>query len=313
VAIGGVLEVTLLAIGARAAGLPVLPSWPRLDGDVREFFVRFAPATLGAAGVQLAILADTFLASFMPTGSFSSLYYADRINQLPMGVIAIALGTVLLPEISRSISSGDTVGAGRSFNRATEVGLFLTLPCTAAFFAFPVVIMEALFVRGHFTEAAALASATVLLAHAIALPAFTVLRTVTPLFHARGDTRTPVIATAIAIAANLAFKVLLIVGLGYGVEGLALGTSLGTWINVACLAAIAWRRGFITLEGRLVFIVPRLVLAAVYAMVVAMLVGEPLREAVGGVPFLAQVHFVLLGLVLLAGYGIALLALGVRR
>jgi putative peptidoglycan lipid II flippase len=314
VALGGVLEVVLLVIGARAAKLPALPSRPVMTGDVREFFVRFWPATLGAASVQLAILADTFLAGFLPDGSYSALYYADRINQLPMGVVAIALGTVLLPDISRSISGGDTAAAHRSFTRATEIGLLLTLPCTAAFFAFPGPIVEALFVRGNYTESAAATAASVLLAYAIALPAFVVLRTVTPLFHARGDTRTPVVATGIAIAANLAAKLGLIVGLGFGVEGLALGTSLGTWVNVVCLSVIAWQRGHLVLDPRLVSVVPRLVGAGVFATVVTLLVAGPLSDSLAAETFWrAQIYFVLLGLVVLGSYGVALLGFGWKR
>src|SRR5262249_1065597 len=105
----------------------------------------------------------------------------------------------------------------------------------------------------------------------------------------------------------------LIVGLGFGVEGLALGTSLGTWVNVGVLGFIAWRRGYLALEGRLVTMVPLLVAAALYALAVALYVGEPLRAALAGVTFLqGQVYFVVLGLVLLGSYGIALLGLGWR-
>ncbi len=147
---GGIAEVALLVVAARLGKLPVLPLRPTLTGDVRQFFARFAPATVGAAGVQLAMFVDTILASYLGTGAYTSLYYADRVNQLPMGVIAIALGTVLLPEISRSIAAGDTAKAGHSFNRATEVGLLLTLPCTVAFVVFPDAIMQGLFARGAF-------------------------------------------------------------------------------------------------------------------------------------------------------------------
>lgn len=311
---GGVLELLLLVIGASAVKLPILPSRPSLTADVREFFRRFWPATLGAAGVQIALFADTFLASFMGEGSFTSLYYADRVNQLPMGVVAIALGTVLLPEVSRSVTAGNLARAQRSFSRATEMGLLLTLPCLAAFLSFPNAIMEGLFARGNFDIAAAKAAGSVLLAYAAGLPAFVVLRTVTPLFHARGDTQTPVMATGIAIAANLAVKVLLIVGLSFGVEGIALGTAVGTWVNMLCLSGIALARGHVAIEQRLTANVLRMVGATVYAVTVVLLVAAPLRDALTGVTFLrGEVYFVTLGVLTLAAYGVALLALRYKR
>jgi putative peptidoglycan lipid II flippase len=192
---GGFAELLLLLFSARRLGASILPGVPRLTEDVRTFFGRFVPATVGAAGVQLAMFADTIFASFLGAGAYTSLYFADRINQLPMGVIAIALGTVLLPQVSKSVKLGDMGATHRAFRRATEMGLLLTLPCTAAFFVIPDIIMTGLFARGAFSVEAAHAAAAVLLAYAAGLPAFVMLRTVTPLFHARGDTRTPVVAT----------------------------------------------------------------------------------------------------------------------
>src|SRR6185295_10147787 len=203
---GGIAELFLLIIAARAVNLPVAPSRPRLTEDVRLFARRFAPAALGAGGVQIALLADTMLGSLLAVGGLTALYYADRVNQLPMGVVGVALSTVLLPEISRALASGDEARAARSFNRATEIGLLLALPCTAAFFVYPDAITTGLFARGAFDLTAAKAAGAVLMAYAAGLPAFVLLRTVTPLFHARGDTRTPVIATVASIAVNLAVK-----------------------------------------------------------------------------------------------------------
>ncbi|MCE9524396.1 MAG: murein biosynthesis integral membrane protein MurJ [Alphaproteobacteria bacterium] len=311
---GGFAEVTLLAIAARSGGFPVMPVLPKLTVDVRQFFVRFGPATLGAAGVQLALFVDTILASYLGTGAYTSLYYADRVNQLPMGVIAIALSTVLLPEISRSIASGDEAKASRSFSRATEMGLLLTLPCTAAFFVIPDAIMQGLFARGAFNATAAAAAASVLLAYAAGLPAFVVFRTVTPLFHARGDTTTPVVATGIAIAGNLALKFVLIAGLSFGVEGLALGTALGTWINMLCLAGVAWSRGFLKLDARLTTGTLRMLAAATYAGAVAWLAAPPLHEAMAGMTFLrAELYLLALAVLGFASYVVALLGLGWRR
>jgi len=311
---GGVGEVVLLVGVARAAGLPVVPLWPALTEDVRIFAWRFGPAAAGAAGVQLALFADTILASFLASGELTSLYYADRVNQLPMGVVGVALGTVLLPELSRSIAGGKDAQAARSFNRATELGLLLTLPCVATFVAFPDAIMHGLFARGAFNAAAADAAGQVLIAYACGLPAFVLLRTVTPLFHSRGDTRTPVIATVASLVVNLGVKLLLIVGFSFGAVGLALGTAVGAWLNLGMLVAFAGARGFLKLDERLTVGGPRIVAAAAFSAVVAWLIGDPLLDALSGVAKLRnELHLMLMGLVALSAYGAALLGLGWKR
>src|SRR5579884_1775925 len=152
VLISGVLQAALVAGDAWRMGVLPKPRWPKLDSDVRGFFRALGPATVGSAGVQLALFADTIIASFLPAGALSALYYADRINQLPIGVIGIAAGTVVLPEMSRRIAAGDEAGAAHAQNRAIEFTLLLGIPCVAAFFAIPELIMRALFVRGAFTN-----------------------------------------------------------------------------------------------------------------------------------------------------------------
>lgn len=311
---GGVGEVALLLIATARRGLPVVPMWPKLTDDVRQFAIRFGPAALGASGVQIALFADTILVSFLAIGEPTSLYYADRVNQLPMGVVGVALGTVLLPELSRAVAAGDEAKAARSFNRATEIGLLLTLPCLVMFFAAPDAIMTGLFARGAFDVAAAQAAGGVLMAYAVGLPAFVLLRTVNPLFHARGDTVTPVVATAVSIVINLAVKVALIFGLSFGAAGLALGTSVGAWVNLAALAAVASMRGLLKLEDRLIRGGPRIILAAVFAAVVTWLVEARLDEALSGLTFLhAEIRLVILGVVALVSYGVALLGFGWKR
>mgnify|MGYP001194031506 CR=1 FL=1 len=311
---GGVGEVLLLLFATARRGLPIMPTWPKLSADVRQFASRFGPAALGASGVQIALFADTILVSFLAVGEPTSLYYADRVNQLPMGVVGVALGTVLLPELSRAVSAGDEARAARSFNRAAEIGLLLTLPCLVMFFAAPDAIMTGLFARGAFDVAAAQAAATVLMAYAVGLPAFVLLRTVNPLFHARGDTVTPVIATTVSIVINLAVKLALVIGLSFGAEGLALGTSAGAWINLAILALVASARGLLKIEDRLLRGGPCIIGAAVFATLIVWLIGAPLGDALAGVTVLrAEIYLVLLGLAALASYAVALIGLGWKR
>lgn len=308
---GGVAQLVLVAAATAAVKLPVMPTTPRIDANVTEFFKRFGPATVGAAGVQIAMFADTIFASYLGSGAYTSLYYADRVNQLPMGVIAIALGTVLLPEVSRSIAQGDEKRTAYSFNRATEIGLLLTLPCMAAFLVIPDAIMQGLFARGAFNIEAANAAGSVLLAYAAGLPAFVLLRTVTPLFHARGDTRSPVVATGVSIAFNLALKYVFVVQASMGVEGLALATALGTWINFLALGGMAWTRRYFMLDDRLVSDCGRMLAATAYAGLVVLLVQVPLDGLLEGMRHLrAETLMTLLSVLGLATYGIGLLGLG---
>jgi len=249
VLIAGVLEVALLAADVTRAGvLPVLRR-PKLDIDVRRFFRALGPATVGSAGVQLALFADTVIASFLATGALSALYYADRINQLPIGVIGIAIGTVILPEMARRIAAGDEAGAAQAQNRAVEFALLLALPCVVAFLLIPELIMRALFARGAFTAADAVASGQTLAAYALGLIPFVVIRSAVATFFARGDTVTPVKASLTAAAVNILFKVVLMGPLAQ--VGLALATSIGAWVNLLLVTGLAMRQGLMTVDARL--------------------------------------------------------------
>jgi putative peptidoglycan lipid II flippase len=311
---GGVAEVMLLVGAAARRGLPVVPVWPTLSPEVRTFAVRFGPAALGAMGVQIALFVDTILASFLAEGELTSLYYADRVNQLPVGVVGVALGTVLLPELSRAVAAKDEAKAARSFNRATEIGLLLTLPCVAVFVAFPDVIMQGLWSRGAFDIAAANAASAVLVAYAAGLPAYIILRTVNPLFHARGDTRTPVLATIASIVVNLGVKLVLIVGFSFGAVGLALGTAVGAWINLGLLVVVASMRGLLKLDERLLGGGPRIIAAALCSGFVAWVAVQPVAEALTSLAYLRnEIYMVTMGMIALATYGIVLLGLGWKR
>jgi putative peptidoglycan lipid II flippase len=216
---------------------------------VMTFLKRFGPATIGSAGTQIALFADTIIASFLATGALSALYYADRLNQLPIGVIGIAAGTVLLPEMARRIAKGDEGGAHHSQNRAIELTLLLSVPCLVAFLVAPDLIMRGLFNRGAFTTADAHAAAMTLMAYAIGLLPFVLVRSVSAAFLARGDTATPVKALFAGVIVNVALKVLLMSH--YAQVGLAFATSVGAWINLLLLAWLSARQGFLVIDSRL--------------------------------------------------------------
>jgi putative peptidoglycan lipid II flippase len=273
VLIAGFLEVLLVGGDAWRQGVMTVFRRPRWDEDVRRFFKALVPATIGSAGVQIALFADTFIASFLAAGALSALYYADRLNQLPIGVIGIAVGTVLLPEMASRIAADDEAGARRAQNRAIELTLLLSIPCLIAFLLIPELIMRALFMRGKFTAADADAAGQTLAAYALGLLPFVLIRSMTATFLARGDTATPVKASLTAMAVNVAFKVLLMGPLAQ--VGLALATSIGAWLNLGLVVWFAVRRDHFAFEAGLRRAAARLAVAGVALAIVLWLARAP--------------------------------------
>ncbi|MCO5087977.1 MAG: murein biosynthesis integral membrane protein MurJ [Methylobacteriaceae bacterium] len=241
VAVAGFAELLLLEFATRRAGIGSNLTRPKWDADAKQFFKALGPAVIGSAGVQIALFADTIISSLLPTGGPSSIYYADRIYQLPIGVIGIAAGTVLLPEMSRAFAAGAPEEAIRAQNRTMALTIALATPFFIAFLTIPELIMRGVFVRGRFTEADALASAHVLGAYAIGLLAIVLISSARASFQARGDTTIPMIASLTAVALNVGLKIFLYKPLG--APGLALATALGAWINFGILVVLALRAG----------------------------------------------------------------------
>ncbi|MCG7392518.1 murein biosynthesis integral membrane protein MurJ [Microvirga sp. ACRRW] len=238
----GIFELLLVWMSARSIKAAPRLEKPRSDMAMKRFFKALGPAIIGSAGVQLAIFADTIIASFLPTGAVSSLYYADRLYQLPLGVIGIAAGTVLLPEMSRRIAAGDEASAYAAQNRTVGLTLALAAPFFVAFLAMPDLIMSALFQRGAFSADAAQRAGAVLAAYGFGLPAAVLIRSAVSSFFARSDTTTPLIASLTAVGVNIVVKLMLMDT--YGVVGLAIGTATGVWVNLILLFILAYRRGW---------------------------------------------------------------------
>jgi len=312
VLISGVLQALLVGGDTWRAGVFTGFRALRLDSDVRRFFAALLPATVGSAGTQLALFADTIIASFLATGAISALYYADRIDQLPIGVIGIAVGTVLLPEMTQRIAADDHDGARSAQNRAIEFALLLGIPCIVAFLVVPEAIMRGLFMRGRFTAGDAHAAALTLMAYTIGLVPFVLIRSVVAPFLARGDTFTPMKAALIGTAINIAFKVALMGSLAQ--VGLALATSIGAWINFALVLYWAARSGYIAADATLKSSLVKL-FGAGAAMAVLLLVAAPLvAHATSSLPRLRN-ETELVALALLGGalYGGLVAALFGRR
>jgi putative peptidoglycan lipid II flippase len=257
----GIAQLALLLVAARFAGMPINPlSRPRLTPAVRGVLRRMLPGVVGAGVTQLNLAIDIIIASLLPAGAVSYLYYADRVAQLPLGVIGAAVGTALLPLLARQLRSGQALSAHRSQNRAIELSLAFALPAAFAMAVAAGPIIAALFERGAFGMAAAQATAAALLAYAIGLPAFVLVKALTPGFFARGDTATPVKVGCGIVLLNLVLNLALTPFLAH--VGIALATSLAAWVNVLALGWLLMRRRRLVLDRRLRRVVPRLLLAA---------------------------------------------------
>ena len=286
VLIAGVAQVLLVGVDAERNGFGLRFRMPRLDAPTRKFLKALGPAIIGAGGVQLALFADTLIGSLLEPGALSALYYADRINQLPIGVVGIAVGTVLLPEMSRRLAAGDEKGAASAQARGIQLAMLLTIPCVAGAMVIPDLIMRALFARGAFTVADAAAAGATLAAYSVGLLPFVLLRSFTAPFYARGDTMTPVKAALLAASVNIALKVLLMGHLAQ--VGLALATSVGAWLNLSLLAWFARRQGFIVSGAAIGKPVAMLVIAGAL-LALGLFVGQTvLLQVVAKLPFFRE-------------------------
>ncbi len=263
--IGGVAQLIFILWAGAREGLWLRLSWPRWTAEIKEFFIAFGAVTFGATSIVIAPFIDTIIASYLPIGSRTALYYADRINQLPLGVLGIAVGTVLLPEMSARIARGDHAGSSAAQNRSAATSLLLTLPFAAVFLAIPGTIMRAVFAHGAFNAGAATLSATALAAYGTGLPAMALLRIVQSTFYARHDTLTPARATVTAIVSNILLKVVFVWGFHLGIAGLVLGTALGAWINVGVLTWSGKSRDLLAIETAFIKAMPPVLIAAIAA------------------------------------------------
>lgn len=303
VTLGGIAQLLWLLWSCGRAGISLKLRLPRLTPQVRTLMALIVPAALGAGAVQVNLLISTALAArFLGEGAVSWLYYADRLNQLPLGIIGIGVGTALLPTMSRLIGADDAPAAIGQQNRAMELVLILTLPAAAGLVVAAEPIVALLFEHGQFSHADSLATAAALAGFALGLPAYVLIKVLTPGFHARSDTATPVRVALAAMLVNLVANLVLVWPLGH--VGIALGTAIAAWINAGVLAWLLVRRGHFALDARARRLLPRLV-AATAAMAAVLLAALPMLPMLPLAGTLGEATGVAL---LIGGGGLAYLA-----
>jgi putative peptidoglycan lipid II flippase len=311
VAAAGLAQFLWLMFSCAQAGMPLSLPRPRLSPAVKQLLRIMLPGVFGAGVMQINLVVSTAMASLLPTGVVSYLNYADRLNQLPLAVLGIAVGTAILPPLSRQARLGDDAGAIATQNRGLELALLLTLPAAIGLALAAEPILAVLFQHGKFTAADTAATAPALAAYAAGLPAFVIVKVMAPGYFARQDTKTPVKIAALTMAVNVALTLAL--GLTLAQLGIALALSIAGWVNALTLIAVLGRRGQFALDPRSRRALPRIALAALGMGGVVVLLEYALAGAFAG--SLALKLAALVGLVSggLAGFALLALALGVAN
>ncbi|MEM7440875.1 MAG: murein biosynthesis integral membrane protein MurJ [Pseudomonadota bacterium] len=263
----GIAQLALVWVAAARAGFALRLTRPRWTPDLKNLAMIALPAALAGGVMQINLIVGRQVASPIE-GAIAWLYYADRLYQLPLGVVGIAIGVVLLPALSRRLQAGDVAGSRDAFNRASEFALALTLPATVGFVVVPTVVVSVLFERGAFSDADSVATGAALAIYALGLPFFVLQKVLQPLFFAREDTKTPFYYAVVSMVVNAVLAIGLAPVIGY------LAAAVGTTLSAAVMVGLLWQGSrkmgeAAQTDDRLRKVVPRLLLAsAVMAAVV---------------------------------------------
>ncbi|MEL6876052.1 MAG: murein biosynthesis integral membrane protein MurJ [Pseudomonadota bacterium] len=279
VASAGLLQLLWLYYWARKAGFAFAVRKPKFTPDIKELGVLILPAVFGAGIYQISRFVDLFFLGRLPEGSFVYLAMADRLNQLPLGIIGIALGTAILPALSRFIARDDQAGAQRLQSNAIELAMLLTIPAALALFFAAGPLVTAFYVGGNFEAADGRTTAQVVAALVVGLPAYVLVKVLIPGFFARKDTRTPVYTAGISLLINITLNLLLIPR--FGIVGLAFAGAIAAWCNCAMLYVMLHRRGHYHLELALLGRIVRITLSAA-GMATMLYYAQPLGDHLYG-------------------------------
>jgi putative peptidoglycan lipid II flippase len=277
---GGLLQVGLTWAAMRRAGVRLALHAPRMTPRVKELLILILPATLGGGIYYVSQLFYAYFATRLPEGSLVYLGFSDRLNQLPLAIIGSALGTAILPTISRFVGEGDGAGAARVQAQATELAMLLTFPAAIALAVTAGPIVAALFQGGRFTAEDAATTALVLSIVVSGLPAYVMIKVLTPGFYARKDMKTPVIIAAVSLAVGVTLNFVLIPVMG--IAALAFTTALAAWLNAIVLYVLLRARGHFRFEPWLWGRLARQLLAAAAMAAALWLVREQLDPFFSG-------------------------------
>jgi putative peptidoglycan lipid II flippase len=306
----GILQLLLLLDGARRNRLTLRLRWPRMTEGVRRLIALGIPGVVAGGVTQINIAIGTVIAS-MQNGAVSHLYYADRVYELPLAMVGIAIGVVLLPDVARQLRAGNHAGVMDSQNRAFEFAMLLTVPAAVALAVAPTPIVQVLFQRGAFTPADVPPTAYALAIFALGLPAFVLIKVLSPAYFAREDTATPMRYAVISLTANTLGSIALFF-LFRAMDimphlGIAVATTLGGWLNAGLLYGTLAQRGELVLDARLKRALISTVANSAAMGVVVWLVSVILEDAFANPSLVPRA----VALALLVGSGLLVYAVGV--
>lgn len=287
VLVAGILQLGMVYAGVLHAGMSIGFRWPKMTPNVKRLLILAVPAAITGGITQINQIIGQAIASGK-VGAISALQYADRIYQLPLGVVGIAVGVVLLPELARALKSGHMKEAGHIQNRSIEFVLFLTLPAALAIWILAPDIIRVLYERGAFTTQNTEVVAGILAIYGIGLPGFVMIKALQPAFYAREDTRTPMRFTIISVVVNCVLAISLFPVIGE--RGIATAEASAGWINTILLLTTLLRRGHLTIEWSLARRVIALAAASV-VMAIAVAYGASHFDSwlASGVPILRKI------------------------
>lgn len=261
VLISGMIQLIWVFIPAKKAGLSLKLALPRLTPQVRTFFQKMIPGAIGSGVVQINLFIGTLIASFLPVGGISYLYFADRLNQLPLSVIGTAVSTALLPLMSRQIKEGNISGALHNQNRSLEYAFLLVLPAAIALFVAALPFIRIVFEGDKFGLNESLQTAHTLQAFSFGLPAYILIKIFSTTFFARKEMKIPVIVAIFSVAIDIILSIALLKPLAY--VGIALATATSAWVNAIILGIILRKQGFLKFDRKILHFFPRCLLASI--------------------------------------------------
>jgi len=233
VLLAGIAQFTWLAYFIKRQKIRLRLKRPEFTANIKRLFRLMGPGVIGAGVMHINLFADLIIGSTLAAGSISYLYYADRLNQLPLGMVGIAVGTALLPMLSRAIAADNKTQAQNLFNRSLEICLLLALPAAVALFVIPQSLMSALFERGEFTATDTALASQVLMGYAVGLPAYIAVKVFSTAYWSNQDTMSPVKISIVITVINIALSLILIKP--FGVAGIAISTGLVGWLQLGLL------------------------------------------------------------------------------
>ena len=269
---------------------------PKINNKIKKFFTLFFPGVIGSGVIQLNIIIGTIIASFLPVGAISHIYYADRLNQLPLAIFGIALGVVLLPRLSKAIKQNDHTNINSIQNRSLEFSILIALPSAAGLYVLAHPIIHILFERGAFVQEDTFFTANVLSFFALGLPAYIIIKILVTCFFAREDTKTPLYISSISVISNIVLSLVLIQSMRE--MGIATATAISAWINAGLLYLILQLQSKIILDSLFFKNTIKIIVATIIIAFVASYLSKTLFIEMNEISMLIKIIY-LIGIIVI--------------